>query len=111
MDKKKIVIVVMSADQLRDFAGPTDVFVQANKNRDLYDVELASAVDGPITGAGGIHINCVKVMEFQGNIDTLLITGHDTQSHYDKFYAWLDNVFIIHTHLFGRFAAKHDVKF
>ena len=88
MGRKKIAIVVMSGNLLIDFAGPADVFLHANKLRDMYDVVLVSPGAEPMSGAAGIQINGIGFLEL-GIIDTLLITGTNTEANYEEFYAWL----------------------
>lgn len=90
MDRKKIAIVVMSADLLMDFAGPADIFGLANKHRYLYDIVLVSPGTGPVIGAAGIQIKLAGITELEGTIDTLLIAGSDGASNYDDFYDWLE---------------------
>ena len=89
MDRKKIAIVVMSGNQLMDFAGPADVFYQANKFWGTYDIILVSPNAGQIFGPAGIEINCARLTDLDGIIDTLLIVGNDTGSNYQEFYDWL----------------------
>jgi len=89
MDKKQIAIVVMSGDLLMDFAGPADVFLQANKLRDVYDVVLVSADARPVIAVAGIQINSISLTDLEGNIDTLLIAGNNYGLKYKEFYAWL----------------------
>jgi transcriptional regulator GlxA family with amidase domain len=89
MDRKKIAIAVMSGNLLMDFAGPADVFHHANKLRGIYDVVLVSPGAGPVYSSPGIEINCLRLTDLEGTIDTLLIVGNDTGSNYGEFYAWL----------------------
>lgn len=93
MDKKRIVIVVMSGEFLMDFAGPADVFLQVNKHRDVYDVVLVTPVAGTVIGAGGAQISCSGATDLTGNIDTLLIAGNDNELNHDQFYAWLETAY------------------
>jgi transcriptional regulator GlxA family with amidase domain len=89
MDRKKIAIVVMSGNSLMDFAGPADVFNHADKLRGIYDVVLVSPGTGPVHASSGIEINCLRLTDLEGTIDTLLIVGNDPGSNYVEFYAWL----------------------
>jgi transcriptional regulator GlxA family with amidase domain len=89
MDRKKIAIVVMSGNLLMDFAGPADVFHHANKLRGTYDVVLVSPGTGSVRSSSGMEINCLRLTDLDGSIDTLLIVGNDTGSNYAEFYTWL----------------------
>jgi transcriptional regulator GlxA family with amidase domain len=89
MHKKKIVIVVLSAELMMDFAGPADVFRHANKRRDIYEIVLVSPSAGPIIGPAGIQIQCTALTELDYSIDTLLIIGNAPESNFGEFYAWL----------------------
>jgi transcriptional regulator GlxA family with amidase domain len=89
MDRMKIAIVVMSGNSLMDFAGPADVFNHADKLRGIYDVVLVSPGIGPVQASSGIEINCLRLTDLEGTIDTLLIVGNDPGSNYGEFYAWL----------------------
>jgi len=93
MGKKKIAIVLMSANQLLDFAGPADVFLQANKHSDIYDVTLVSHGGTQMSGAAGIQLNCPNVLDLDSDIDTLLIAGYDGKTNYDKFHTWLETAY------------------
>ena len=89
MSKKKIVIVLLSADVLMDFAGPADVFRQANKFEGIYDIILASPFAEPLKSTACIEINCTALTGIEGIIDTLLITGNENKSNFSNFYTWL----------------------
>ena len=89
MGRKKIAIVVMSGDLLLDFAGPADVFHHANKLRDAYDVVLVSPGAAPVTCSSGIQINCSRLEDLDNDIDTLLITGNETEANFTDFFSWL----------------------
>jgi transcriptional regulator GlxA family with amidase domain len=91
MHKKKIAIVVMSADQLMDFAGPADVFRQANKRRDIYEIMLVSPNLETIDSFGGMQIHCLTLNDLDSSIDTLLIVGNDADQKFDQFFAWLSS--------------------
>jgi transcriptional regulator GlxA family with amidase domain len=75
MPRKKIVIVVLSRNQLMDFAGAADVFTHANNLRGCYDIKLVSPTD--------------SLTEFYGGIDTLLLTGNADEPGNDLFFSWL----------------------
>lgn len=64
MHKKKIAIVLMSAELLMDFAGPADVFRHANKRRDIYEIVLVSPSGEHIIGPAGIQIQCAALTAF-----------------------------------------------
>ncbi|MDB5091006.1 MAG: Transcriptional regulator GlxA family, contains an amidase domain and an AraC-type DNA-binding [Mucilaginibacter sp.] len=89
MDRKKVAIVVMSGNSLMDFAGPADVFNHANKLRGIYGVVLVSPGTASVYTSSGIEINCLRLTDLEGTIDTLLIVGNDPGSNYGEFYAWL----------------------
>jgi transcriptional regulator GlxA family with amidase domain len=89
MDRKKVAIVVMSGNSLMDFAGPADVFNHADKLRGIYDVVLVSPGTVPLQASSGIEINCLRLTDLEGTIDTLLIVGDDPGSNNGEFYAWL----------------------
>lgn len=87
----------MSGNFLMDFAGPADVFGNANQFRDIYEVVFVSPDGRTVNGAGGLQINAEK-LENLGGIDTLLIVGDDNASNYDEFYTWLAGA---HKHIAG----------
>lgn len=100
--KKQIVIVAMTGHMLLDFAGPADVFNNANtilelKGRtDGYQVLVASPNSNKqVTNSVGIEITCkYSVMEINTRIDTLLIAGSNGIQNlddpaYKEFYTWL----------------------
>jgi transcriptional regulator GlxA family with amidase domain len=99
--RKQVVIVTVSTNMLVVFAGPTDVFFNANKIlQDLgvpggYDVTVAAATkDKKVATGVGLSIVCEQaVMEIQTPIDTLIIAGNDSrefsQPALKDFYNWL----------------------
>ena len=89
MDKKKVVIVVMSGHILMDFAGPADVFRHADSLRNLYQVVLALPGAEPFNGHRDLQLNSTSVIEMDGPIDTLLIVGNNPESNHEEFYNWL----------------------
>lgn len=101
--KKQIVIVAMSGNTLINFAGPADVFTQADKLLSLsgstmgYDVLVVSpTVDKKISSPTGIEITCqFCAMEIATPIDTLIVAGNDFQAlkqpAYEDFFNWLSS--------------------
>jgi len=80
----------MSGEMLMDFAGPADVFQQANNLRDAYNIVLVSPGAAPVSCNGGIQINCTPLRNLDNDIDTLIITGNDSKSDYTDFFLWLE---------------------
>jgi len=99
--RKQVVIVVMSGNLLLNFAGPADVFNNADKclsaagSEAGYDVLIASpTIDKKIRSSNGIEIVCQYcAMEIKTPIDTLIVAGNDFQTlrkpEYTDFYNWL----------------------
>lgn len=99
--KKQIVIVTLSGTMLVVFAGPTDVFFNANKilqeagYQDGYDVHVVAATaEKQVETGTGMSMLCQQTaMDINTPIDTLLIAGNDgraaSQPGLKEFYAWL----------------------
>ncbi len=99
--RKQVVIVTISSNMLVVFAGPTDVFFNANKIlQELgkpggYDVVVAAATaDKRVETETGMSIVCEQTaMDIKTPIDTLVIAGHDSreasQPGLKDFYNWL----------------------
>jgi transcriptional regulator GlxA family with amidase domain len=99
--RKQVVIVAMAGNMLLDFAGPADVFTNANKclsfagSKAGYDVLIASpTLHKKLTTSAGIEIICqYSAMEITTPIDTLIVAGNDFQtlqkSEYTDFCKWL----------------------
>lgn len=100
-DIKQIVIVVMSGNMLLNFAGPSDVFSNANTilisagHAEGYKVVIAAPTrDRKVKGQTGIEIQCpYHVMELAQPIDTMIIAGNDRSQDGDtrlaEFHQWL----------------------
>lgn len=100
-ERKQVVIVAMSGNMLLDFAGPADVFTNANKCLSLtdstmgYDVLIASpTMSRKVTTSAGIEIICQQcAMEITRPIDTVIVAGNDFQTlqktEYADFCNWL----------------------
>lgn len=103
-DKKKVVIVVMTANMLLDFAGPSDVFTHAdatlrNSGSDEgYEVLIAAPTANRIVKANtGVEIRCpYTAMEITSPIDTLIIAGNDFRENSADalvdFFKWLSAI-------------------
>lgn len=99
--KKRVVIVAMTGNMLLDFAGPTDVFFNANKClqdcgiHDGYEVlVVAAAPDKKVDTETGMSVVCqYAAMDIKTPIDTLIIAGNDfreaSQPGLIHFYNWL----------------------
>ena len=99
--RKQVVIVAMSGNMLLNFAGPADVFTNADKCLSLsgskagYDVLIASpTMDKKVSTSTGMEIVCQYcAMEIKTPIDTLIVAGNDFQAlkkpEYNDFYNWL----------------------
>lgn len=99
--KKKVVIVVMTGNMLLDFAGPSDVFSNADNCllasglAEGYEVLIASpTTDRTVRASTGVEIHCpYHVMEIALPIDTLIIAGNDfhrsSAAALVDFYEWL----------------------
>jgi transcriptional regulator GlxA family with amidase domain len=75
--KPRLVVVLLYDDvQLLDFAGPADVFAQANLRAGGRAYELLFvAVGGEVRGTGGLSMVALPVTEIDRPIHTLLIPG------------------------------------
>jgi transcriptional regulator GlxA family with amidase domain len=101
--KRLIVIVAMTGNMLLDFAGPADVFNNANKflessdTRIGYDVRIvAPSADRTLATSSGISIACLQcAKDIDTPIDTLIIAGNEfRESHQNaltEFYKWLES--------------------
>jgi transcriptional regulator GlxA family with amidase domain len=99
--RKQVVIVAMSGNMLLNFAGPADVFTNADKclrasgSKAGYDVLIASpTADKKISSSTGMAIVCqFCAMEITAPIDTLIVAGNDFHAlkkpEYSDFYNWL----------------------
>jgi len=99
--RKQVVIVAMSGNMLLNFAGPADVFTNADKCLSLsgskagYDVLIASPTkDRKISTSTGMEMACQYcAMEIKTPIDTLIVAGNDFEAwkkpEYIDFYNWL----------------------
>lgn len=102
--RKKIVIVAMSGNMLLDFAGPADVFTNADKCLNLlgskmgYDVLIVSpTLNKKVATSTGVEIACqYSAMEITMPVDTVIVAGNDfqtlQQSEYADFCKWLSAV-------------------
>jgi transcriptional regulator GlxA family with amidase domain len=102
--KKKIVIVAMTGNMLLDFAGPSDVFTNANKclqdagSANGYEVlVVAPTPDRKVIADTGIEIHCPYcAMDITTAIDTLIIGGNDSREvsipAFADFYDWLSTI-------------------
>lgn len=103
--KKQVVIVAMSGNTLLNFAGPADVFTNADQCLSLsgseeigYDVVIASPTRNKnVSTSTGIEILCqYSAMEITTPIDTVIVAGNDVQtlqrSEYTDFCNWLSTI-------------------
>jgi len=91
----------MSGNMLLNFAGPADVFTNADKCLSLsgskagYDVLIVSpTMNKKVSGSNGMAIVCQYcAMEIKTPIDTLIVAGNDFHAlkkpEYSDFYNWL----------------------
>ncbi|AKD55436.1 GlxA family transcriptional regulator [Spirosoma radiotolerans] len=103
-ERKQIVIVVMSGNMLLNFAGPSDVFCNANGSLvdagfpEGYDVLIAAPTkDRKVRGRTGIEIQCpYHAMEIEQPFDTLIIAGNDRSTEGNtrlaEFHEWLSRI-------------------
>lgn len=111
--KKQVVIVAMSGNMLLDFAGPADVFTNADKclsfcgSKMGYDVLIVSpTLNKKVATSTGIEITCqYSAMEIKTPIDTVIVAGNDFQtlqkSEYADFCNWLSSINENHTRRIG----------
>lgn len=102
--KKQVVIVATAGHTLINFAGPADVFTQADRFLSSsgstmgYDVLIAApTIDKKIVSPVGIEIVCqICAMEIKTPIDTLIVAGNDFHAmknpEYDDFFSWLSSL-------------------
>ena len=100
-EKRRVVIVAMTANMLTDFAGPSDVFTNANVclqaagSVEGYEVLIAApTIDRTVRAMTGVEIRCpYHAMEIALPIDTLIIAGNDFREAsavaLEDFYHWL----------------------
>lgn len=98
---KKVVIVAMSGNMLLDFAGPSDVFTNANRclqaagESSGYEVLIAAPTrNRTLKTDAGLEIHFpYHAMEIELPIDTLIIAGNDFRDgaadELEEFYHWL----------------------
>jgi transcriptional regulator GlxA family with amidase domain len=103
-EKKRVVIVAMSGNMLLNFAGPADVFINANKSLCAsgldsgYEVIVVSPTANKVVNTlVGVEMHCCySAMEITQPIDTLVIAGNDhaelNNPLYSPFYNWLSNI-------------------
>lgn len=102
--KKTVVIVVMSGNMLLNFAGPSDVFTNANTcflaagfPADYEVLITAPVADRTLRSATGLEIRCpYHFREITRSIDTLIIAGNDRTpdglSRLADFHHWLKQI-------------------
>jgi transcriptional regulator GlxA family with amidase domain len=103
-EKRRVVIVAMTANMLTDFAGPSDVFTNANVclqaagSVEGYEVLIAApTIDRTVRAMTGVEIRCpYHAMEIALPIDTLIIAGNDFREAsavaLEDFYHWLAQI-------------------
>jgi transcriptional regulator GlxA family with amidase domain len=103
-EKRRVVIVAMTANMLTDFAGPSDVFtnadacLQAAGSAEGYQVLIAApTTDRMVKAITGVEIHCpYHAMEIALPIDTLIIAGNDFREAsavaLEDFYRWLAQI-------------------
>ena len=103
-EKRRVVIVAMTANMLTDFAGPSDVFtnadncLQATGSAEGYEVLIAApTIDRTVRAMTGVEIRCpYHAMEIALPIDTLIIAGNDfreaSAAALEDFYLWLAQI-------------------
>jgi len=103
-EKRRVVIVAMTANMLTDFAGPSDVFtnadncMQAAGSAEGYEVLIAApTIDRTVRAMTGVEIRCpYHAMEITLPIDTLIIAGNDFREAsavaLEDFYRWLAQI-------------------
>ncbi|MFC6100249.1 GlxA family transcriptional regulator [Olivibacter domesticus] len=108
-EKKRVVIVVMTGNMLLDFAGPSDVFTNANNCLQAvsaakgYEVLIATpTTDRTLRTETGVEIRCpYHAMEIALPIDTLIIAGNDFREAatvaLEDFYHWLGQINAVNT--------------
>lgn len=111
--RKQVVIVAMSGNMLLDFAGPADVFTNADKCLSLsgskmgYDVLIVSpTLSRNVATSTGIEIVCrYSALEITTAIDTVIVAGNDFQalqkSEYADFCNWLSFLNVNNTRRIG----------
>lgn len=102
--KKKVVIIAMSGNMLLNFAGPADVFTNADKCLALsgskmgYDVLVASPTrNKTLKTLTGVEIVCqYSAIEITTAVDTVIVAGNDShtleKSEYAEFCQWLSTI-------------------
>ena len=103
-EKRRVVIVAMTANMLTDLAGPSDVFtnadncMQAAGSAEGYEVLIAApTIDRTVRAMTGVEIRCpYHAMEITLPIDTLIIAGNDFREAsavaLEDFYRWLGQI-------------------
>ncbi|HWV70586.1 MAG TPA: helix-turn-helix domain-containing protein [Pseudosphingobacterium sp.] len=103
-EKRRVVIVAMTANMLTDFAGPSDVFTNADNclqtvgSSEGYEVLIAApTTDRMVKAMTGVEIHCpYHAMEIALPIDTLIIAGNDFSEGsavaLEDFYSWLARI-------------------
>ncbi|MBL4666352.1 MAG: AraC family transcriptional regulator, partial [Sneathiella sp.] len=82
---KRIILFASHGLQALDVTGPSSVFSTANKfmaDEKPYRVELVSPAGGLIKTISGVSLDTASIAETSPKgIDTILVTGHDTDGH------------------------------
>jgi len=102
--RKTVAIVVMSGNMLLNFAGPSDVFTNANAcltdaglPEDYQVLIVAPTADRVLRSGTGVEIRCpYHVREIPQTIDTLIIAGNDRSAdnmgRLLDFHQWLNEI-------------------
>ncbi|GAB2840512.1 GlxA family transcriptional regulator [Actinocorallia aurea] len=77
MRRRRIGLLVFDGVKMLDFAGPAEVFVEANQSLDAYDVVLVSADGQDVSTSIGARVTVSCAAHEAGRFDTVVIPGSE----------------------------------
>ncbi|MGW5317434.1 GlxA family transcriptional regulator [Nocardia thailandica] len=75
--RRRIGILVFDGVKMLDFAGPAEVFVEANQSVDAYEVVLVSADGTDVATSIGARIQVAAAASAAGRFDTVIVPGSE----------------------------------
>jgi len=75
--RRRVAVLIFDGVKMLDFAGPAEVFVEANQSLSAYDVVLLSPDGGEVTTSIGARVSVHGAAEGAGRFDTVVIPGSE----------------------------------
>ncbi|MEU4312439.1 GlxA family transcriptional regulator [Nocardia sp. NPDC024068] len=75
--RRRIGILIFDGVKMLDFAGPAEVFVEANQTLSAYDVVLLSPDGRPVQTSIGVRVGVTCAVTDSGRFDTVVVPGSE----------------------------------